>query len=190
MPEPISGRTLETLAEELATATEGSGGGIVAASTAALASALVILVARASHQDWGEAPAAATGAETLRDRAFELADTEAAAFSAALSALRPAPEGEPPDLGPALAAAADAPLQIAGLAAEIAALAREAARRGTDDRRPDAAAAALLAEGAARAAAHLVEVNLAVTPGDARAAEAARAATAAGESARAAQQGR
>jgi formiminotetrahydrofolate cyclodeaminase len=190
MPEPIAGRTLEALAEELATATEGAGGGVAAASTAGLAAALVMLVARASHDSWDRAPAVATEAEALRARAFELADTEAAAFAQALAALRPSPEGGAPDLGPALEAAADAPLQVASLAAEIAQLAREAATRGADDRRPDAVAAALLAEGVARATAHLVEVNLAVTPGDARASAAARAVTAAQEAAQAAARGR
>ena len=186
MPDPIAGRSLETLVEELATATSGAGGGVAAASATALAAALVELVARASYEGWDEAPATATQAQALRVRALELADAESAAFADALAALRPAPDGPRPELRPALELAANVPLRIAKAAAEVASLAKEAATRGVDDRRADAAAAALLAEGAARAAAHLVEVNLAVQPGDTRSAAARVAATSAGEAAKAA----
>ena len=89
MPDPIAGRSLETLVEELATATSGAGGGVAAASATALAAALVELVARASYEGWDEAPATATQAQALRVRALELADAESAAFADALAALRP-----------------------------------------------------------------------------------------------------
>jgi formiminotetrahydrofolate cyclodeaminase len=57
---------------------------------------------------------------------------------------------------------------IAEAGADAASLAAIAAERGTLDRRGDAVAAAILADAGARAAAHLVTVNLIVTPDDER----------------------
>jgi formiminotetrahydrofolate cyclodeaminase len=68
--------------------------------------------------------------------------------------------------------AAAAPLEIAELGADVAALAALAGERGEGTYRADASAAAALATGAARAAAHLVQVNLGVRPGDERLARA------------------
>jgi formiminotetrahydrofolate cyclodeaminase len=67
-----------------------------------------------------------------------------------------------------MAEAAWVPLELARVATDVAVLATETARHCDPDVRADAAAAASLAAGAARAAAHLVEVNLAVAPDDAR----------------------
>ena len=76
------------------------------------------------------------------------------------------------------------PLAIAEAAADVALLAAEVARAGRSELREDAAAAAMLAGGAARAAAHLVSINLASRPSDEAAARAAvAAATAAAGSA-------
>ena len=69
-------------------------------------------------------------------------------------------------LGAALLQAAEVPLRIAEAAADVAELAALAAAEGSPHLRPDATAAAALAEAATRAAAHLVEINLATVPGD------------------------
>ena len=69
-------------------------------------------------------------------------------------------------LGVALLQAAEVPLRIAEAAADVAELAALAAAEGAPHLRPDATAAAALAEAATRAAAHLVEINLAIVPGD------------------------
>ena len=64
------------------------------------------------------------------------------------------------------------PLEIAEAAADTASLAALAAELGERDVQADAAAAAVLAAAGARAAAHLVAVNLTVTEGDVRLARA------------------
>jgi methenyltetrahydrofolate cyclohydrolase len=78
-------------------------------------------------------------------------------------------------LGPVLVVAAELALALAQTAADVAVLAAEAASHLEPARRPDLAASALLAAGAASAAAHLVAVNLAVVAGDPRRTAAERA---------------
>jgi formiminotetrahydrofolate cyclodeaminase len=56
--------------------------------------------------------------------------------------------------------AADVPLRIGAVAADVAALAGLAAAHGAPDVQTDAAIASLLAAAAARSAARLVEINL------------------------------
>ena len=65
-----------------------------------------------------------------------------------------------------LEAAAAAPLEIASLGADVAALAALAGEHGDATYRADAAAAAALAAGGSAAAAHLVRVNLGVRATD------------------------
>ena len=71
-------------------------------------------------------------------------------------------------LGQALHDAADVPVLLAATAADVAELAAGAADHVSPDRRPDLVAAAALAEGATRSAAHLVTANLAVSGDDPR----------------------
>ena len=125
-----------------------------------------------SRGSWSDAGAVVAQAESLRARALRLAQEDADALEAFL-AEREAPGAERVEtrdfrLGRTLHRAADAPLAIAEAAADIAALAAHTAERCAGEVRADAAAAALLARGAAAAAAHLVEVNLATVEGDAR----------------------
>jgi formiminotetrahydrofolate cyclodeaminase len=87
-------------------------------------------------------------------------------------------------IGDTLSRAADAPLRIAETAADVAELGATLAEEGNPNLRGDAAAAAILSEAAARAAANLVEINLATTETDeriGRARELARAARTAAE---------
>jgi formiminotetrahydrofolate cyclodeaminase len=132
---------------------------IVVSETAAVVGA----VARLS----GDAAAAAQ-AESLgtRARALATADAEAYAAAAAQLALR---AGDDFVLGRALEDAADVLLEIVDAAVDLAELAAVVADGCEPQLRADAAAAATIADASARAAAHLVEINLAVTPGDERA---------------------
>jgi formiminotetrahydrofolate cyclodeaminase len=75
---------------------------------------------------------------------------------------------------------------LAEAGADTATLAAAAVEHGTLDRRGDAVAAAILADAGARAAAHLVEVNLVVTPDDERVKRARAAAEVASAAARSA----
>ncbi len=145
-------------------------GGSAAALVAAMAASLVTLVARRSSE-WADGPGVAAQAVTLRERLVELADEDVRAYAAAMEALAAA-RGTGGDrdrmLGVALERAADVPLAIAAAAADVAELAANAAAAGTPALRPDATAAALLAEAACRAGARLVEVNLSMLPDDPR----------------------
>jgi len=145
-------------------------GGSAAALTGAMAASLVVLVGRRSSS-WPEAAGVTAQAGSLRTRLVGLADEDVRAYAAALEALAAAREsGGARDhlLGVALEQAAEVPLRIAGSCADVAELAALAASSGEPQLRPDATAAALLAEAACRSAARLVEVNLATLPGDSR----------------------
>ena len=120
----------------------------------------------------------AAQAQAIRDRAVTLAQTDGKVWQDALAALARAQVEQDSDerrdyrLEQTLERAAAAPLEIADLGADAAALAALAGERGDGTYRADASAAAALAAGGARAAAHLVQVNLGVRPGDARLARA------------------
>jgi formiminotetrahydrofolate cyclodeaminase len=175
----VAGVPVGRLHDVLAEAGPGPAGGSAAALATTMASGLVRLVARVSHE-WEEAPGIAAQAAALGDRSLVLADDDHRAYARAVEQLR-APERDA-SLGRALRRAAEIPLQIAETAADVAALAALAARDGDDSVRGDAWAAATLAEAASVAAARLVHVNLATRPDDAlttRADMAAQAASAA-----------
>ncbi len=146
------------------------------------------MVARCS-KDWDEAGGIAAQALALQARAAPLAHADAEAWEDALNALRSAGAGGRDDgardhrLERKLERAATVPLEIAALGADTAALAAVAGERCDGAYRADAAAAAALAAGGARAAAHLVEVNLGVREGDARLAQARASRQAAAEAA-------
>ena len=155
---------LAALVASLASPDEAPASGSAAAAAAALAAALVTKVARAAGD-----PGAAAQAELLAARLTGLAAEDADAYAEAVSALgRPAGGSDRSDfvLGRTLRHAADVPLRIAEAAADVASLAASLGAAVPPDRHADAAGAAMLAEGTARAAAHLVEVNLAARPGD------------------------
>ena len=135
------------------------------------------MVSRCSTE-WRDAPGVAAQANLISERAVELAHTDATVWDEALGALRGAENTPAEDprrdfaLEKKLAAAAAAPLEIATLGADAAALAALAGEHCEATYRADAAAAAALAAGGATAAAHLVRVNLGVRPSDPRLARA------------------
>jgi methenyltetrahydrofolate cyclohydrolase len=136
------------------------------------------MVARSSVESWDEAGGVSAQALAMADRGKPLATLDAYAWEAASEALRAASSGGPADgrLESALDHAAAIPLEVAELGADVAALAALVAENCEPAYRADAAAAAALAAGATRAAAHLVEVNLAVHRDDQRLARALAAA--------------
>ena len=144
------------------------GGGSVAALSAAMAAGLVVMAARA-HGELG----LAAQAHGLRERLVVLAEEDAEALEHALEGLaRQTPEGRQEardfSLGRALRRAADQPVLIAEAAEDVALAAAELASRIEGPVKADAAVAAVIAEAAARVAAHLVQINLATVEGDER----------------------
>jgi formiminotetrahydrofolate cyclodeaminase len=164
-------QSLRAFIDELASEDPSPASGSVAALAVAMAAALIAKVAKASPS-WKDAGAAVAQAERLRKRTAPLAQADADAYEEALAALhlpdRLEPQVRDMAIGQVLARAVEIPLVIAEAGADAASLAAIAAERGTLDRRGDAVAAAVLAESGAVAAAHLVAVNLIVTPDDER----------------------
>lgn len=162
--------TLQAFLDGLAARGRAPGGGSAAAVTVAFAAGLVAMVARGSSETAG----LAAQALVLQDRIAPLAEADAKAWEDALAALDAAATGtEEGDvdqrdrrLERRLERAAAIPLEIAEIGADVAELAEAVGVSGDPAYRADAVAAAALAAGGARAAAHLVEVNLAVRTGD------------------------
>jgi formiminotetrahydrofolate cyclodeaminase len=149
-----------------------------AAALAGSAAARVLADAARAADDG----ALAAQAVALGDRLTRAAGDDAEALAAARVRLSdPAGGDERRDfaLGRALERAAAVPLVIAETCADVVALALELEPAVASDNAPDVRAAAMLAAGAAHAAAHLVEVNLGVGPDDGRLAQARAAAAAA-----------
>jgi formiminotetrahydrofolate cyclodeaminase len=153
--------SLREFLDRVARPEPGPRGGSVAALTVAMAASLVGLCARSSAGSGGIALEAAA----LRVRAEALVIIGAEAYAQYLAALDLHDDAA---LGAALEQAANAPLQIAEVAAEAAQLAGAVAERCEPSLQGDAVAAALLAESATRAAANLVAINLSVGPDDQR----------------------
>jgi methenyltetrahydrofolate cyclohydrolase len=179
---------LPGLLEELAAPREVPGAGSALAVALAAAAAVVQMAARLSPESWGEAAGVAAQAESLRERAAQLVDEDAEAYRRALEAREAPHEGEKPEqrdwaLGQVTAAAAEPPLALARLAADVAELCAGAASRIELRVHADVAAAAALAAAVARGARDLVAVNLTALPGDPRVEEAGLLAAVAEEAA-------
>jgi formiminotetrahydrofolate cyclodeaminase len=173
--------TVGQLIEAIGAPEPAPAGGSVAAVTATLAASLAAMTARLSTEQWELAGAVGAQAVALRDRLAPLAQEDAVAYMRALERMRSArhaadsgstldhkrqSEDRDRELAAALRDAAAVPLRIAEAAADVAQLAADTAQLGNPAVSADAAAAVSLACGAARAAAHIVAVNLGVTEGD------------------------
>jgi formiminotetrahydrofolate cyclodeaminase len=174
--------------DRLGAVDSGPGGGAASALTIGFAASLVSMVARCAPDAWSDAPGVAAQARAIQDRAITLAKKDADAWQKALAALGKADAEAGDDrtndeLMRTLDLAAAAPLEIAALGADVTELAAEASERCDGAFRADAAAAAALAAGGARAAAHLVQVNLTMREGDERLARARAAEQAATDAA-------
>jgi len=156
----------------LAARVPAPGGGGAAAVTGALAAGLVAMAARFSDAHFPAAADVARQADELRERVAGLADQDAAAYRTVLDAYRLPRDGDGSErrrrITAALHGAAAVPLEIAEIAAQVAGLAARVAAGGNPNLRGDTVAAAHLAEASARAAAALVDINVALgrLPGD------------------------
>jgi methenyltetrahydrofolate cyclohydrolase len=168
----LASSSVADLLAEVAARTPAPGGGSSAAVAVALAAALVEM--------GGDERGAA-----LRERALELAEADLSSYAPVIEVQRlPADDPDRADrLRSALSEASEVPLAVAEAGAEVARLATGLAHTGNRHLEGDATAGALLAEAATRAAARLVELNLAEQPADPRL-EAARAAAARASAAR------
>lgn len=138
------------------------GGGAVAAVSAGFAAGLVAMAARFSSKQVEDHAQRAGRADELRVALLELADADAEAYGRVLAAYRK-PKDDPDRasaISDALTDAADVPLRIAGIAAEVAERAAELAVLGNRNLVGDALSAVFSAEAAARSAANLVRINV------------------------------
>jgi len=151
--------------ERFAARTPAPGGGSAAATGCALAAALLEMASRFAPGD--AAIATVTRAAQLRGRALELAEEDQRAYGRVFEAAQTAagPEREA-RVSAARADAAQPPLELAALAAELAGLAARAVAKGNPNLAGDAITATLLAEAACRAADALVRINLACADAD------------------------
>jgi len=169
---PYADLPFEELLDTIAAETPAPGGGSVAAFTTEMAASLAAMAARFASGHWDGAAGALAQAEALRHRAAPLAEEDAVAYENVLTAMRMPKDLEPEVrntlIGETLSRAADAPLEIAECATDVAALAAEIAISGNPNLRGDAAAASALAAVSAQVAANLVEINLGTTEADER----------------------
>jgi glutamate formiminotransferase/formiminotetrahydrofolate cyclodeaminase len=186
-------QSLHDLLDSVAAQRPAPGGGSSAAWAGAFGAGLVEMAASFTlarpkyagvHHRMGDAR---REAKTLRRRLLELAEADANAYEPVIAAMR-MPERHPlreRRLDEARSNAADVPLETAEASATVAELAAEAARVGNAHLTGDAITGALLAEAGCRAAARLVEINLAGRhdPRQARASDAVRRAGVAREDA-------
>jgi formiminotetrahydrofolate cyclodeaminase len=165
---PIMQQSLAEVLDQVADRTPGPGAGAVAALAVAFAAALVEMTSK--YDDSILAQARGVRANALRTRMLEVAEVERDAYQPVLDA--EAMDTDDPQreyrLASALAAASAPPLAIANAGAQVAFLAAESATLGNPALIGDAVTAAELADGATRAAAHLVRINLSDSPGDPR----------------------
>ncbi|MGH9039550.1 MAG: cyclodeaminase/cyclohydrolase family protein [Acidimicrobiia bacterium] len=163
------GRFLELVASDLPAPGGGSvAAGSVAATTVALAAALVAMVGRLSGKQLDDAPAIVASAERLLVQALVLADEDAAAYGEVRAAYALPKEGDPEgrrrQIRQAFEGATEVPLEITRLASESAVLAARLLQDGNRNVEGDSKTAVLLARAAAQASATLVELN--VTTGE------------------------
>jgi formiminotetrahydrofolate cyclodeaminase len=172
----LGNQPLEDFLAAVAEATPAPGGGSSAAVGAGLAAALVEMAARIAAQGESaevagdraagatEARAERTGrdranrAAELRGLALRLADRELTSYAPVLEARTPG------EREAALAAASEAPAQVAETAADIAELGAEVAASSSPAVRGDALTGVVFAEAAAAAATRLVEINVGTGP--------------------------
>jgi formiminotetrahydrofolate cyclodeaminase len=180
--------SVRALLDEVASEVPTPGGGALAALTGACAAGLIEMAA-GNSADWEMRGAVVAQAKVLRGRLSDLAPLNDEVYEQALAALGLPEEVDTTSrrelIGSSLERAAAFPLAIAEAASNVAELAAVVAEEGDPRVRADATAAAMLALGATRAAAHLVEINLGVLENDERLLHATRlAADAAAASAR------
>ncbi len=183
-------QSLGGLLDLVASREPAPGGGASAAVAVALAAALTAMAARFSTEHLADADDLAARADELRAEVVPLARADAAAYGRVLDAQqtpRDDEEARRRKIREALTEAADVPLSVAGIGAEVAGIAARLVEEGNPNLRGDAVTAVFLAGAGVRAAATLVEINVSAGGADdgrlSRAAELQAAAAAAQEAA-------
>lgn len=177
---------VEAFLEALAAASPAPAAGSAAALALAQAAALCAKAAQLSARQLGadRVRILFRDIERVQEQATELIDADARAYQGVIAAARAvraarADEASDPngaqagdeaaaDLAAALSAAADVPMKIVELAAELSGAAANLAKAGNPSLRGDATTAALLSKAAATSAAWLIAINLADVRGDPR----------------------
>jgi formiminotetrahydrofolate cyclodeaminase len=155
--------------------TSAPGAGVVIGLAAGLAAALAAMGARFAD---GDGALLVDRADELSAAAIALAQADPAAYGGYVEARRSAATRA--QVAAALDRAVEVPLELAGVAAEVAGLGLRLVLDGNPRLRGDSATAVLLAVACARAAAVLVVENLVGSADDGRVAAAAAAAARAG----------
>ena len=163
--------TIETFLAQLAARVPAPGGGATAGLHAAQAAALVAMVARysdsAKFADHAEEITTITAtADRLRENALDLAEEDAAAFTAVTTAYG-LPKGTPDEavarsaaIAKALVTAAHVPAMVIAVAEQVLSLGEQLLPIGNRNVISDVAAAAEAARAAATTARVNVEINL------------------------------
>ncbi len=157
------GQPLGSFLDLVASREPAPGGGASAAVTVALAAALTAMAARFSTEHLADANELAARADGLREEVVPLAQADAAAYGRVLDAYRTPrddEEGRRRKIRDALTEAADVPLSIAGIGAEVAGNAARLVEEGNPNLRGDAVTAVALAGAGVRATVTLVEINV------------------------------
>ena len=157
------GQSLGGFLDLVASREPAPGGGASAAVTVGLAAALSAMAARFSAEHLAGADGLADRADGLRGEVVPLARADAVAYGRVLDAQRAPRDDEEArrrKIRQALTEAADVPLSIAGIGAEVAGIATRLAEEGNPNLRGDAVTAVALAGAGVRAAATLVEINV------------------------------
>jgi methenyltetrahydrofolate cyclohydrolase len=159
--------TLGEFLDLIAARQPAPGAGAAAAVTVAMAAGLVSMAARYSGDRLEHAGDVAAQAETLRRRVAPLAQADAGAYQRVIEAMALPNESDEKGrasrrqaIRRALEGAADVPLEIAEIGADVTELAATVAERGNPNLRGDAITAGLLAASCTRSTAVLVGINV------------------------------
>jgi formiminotetrahydrofolate cyclodeaminase len=163
---------MEQFLDELASAAPTPGGGSAAALSGAFGAALVAMVSRLTigrknYQNVSaEFEAMLPRADTLRAQLLDLMQQDAEAYERVMSAYQLPKETDTEKnartgaIQLALKGAAEIPLRVAGVCAQVLEMSETAGARGNKNAASDAGAGALMAEAGLRAALLNVEINL------------------------------
>ena len=162
-------RCVDNLLDRVRSDERSPAAGSAGTAAAALAAALVTKTARRSRAVWPEAGGAIAQAAALEARLWQAGEELERTYRRAVEALG---SGDQEQIGAFVPEAAEASLELARIAADVAELAADAAHHCDQAHHADATVAAILATAAARTGAHLVAVNLLSRPDDARSLEA------------------
>ena len=165
------GGNLGDLLDEIASESLSPAASSAAALSVALAAALTAKSARRSQATMESAAGVAAQGDSLRRRALALASENAEAYERAVATLPNPVAGDgarkgiadperDTEIREALAGANDALSSLLEVACDVCLLAGLVAEGGEPGARADAAVAATQAEAGARAAVHLIEINL------------------------------